>query len=110
MTFQSSFELTGYITAQFGSKTLVLGKEFQSSFELTGYITAQFGSKTLVLGKEFQSSFELTGYITLFNSFHWSATFLFQSSFELTGYITMFLVMMDMLYVSFKALSSLRVI
>ena len=81
----------------------------------------------------FQSSFELTGYITLFNSFHWSATFLFQSSFELTGYITdmrrviglvylfqssfeltgyitMFLVMMDMLYVSFKALSSLRVI
>ena len=38
ISFQSSFELTGYIT-----KTLKLRKEifmkFQSSFELTGYIT-----------------------------------------------------------------------
>ena len=39
---------------------------FQSSFELTGYITSLVGSSiTLAIGM-FQSSFELTGYITLF--------------------------------------------
>ena len=39
------------------------GKEFQSSFELTGYITDSyvFQQKELL---QFQSSFELTGYIT----------------------------------------------
>ena len=39
------------------------GKEFQSSFELTGYITDSyvFQQKDLL---QFQSSFELTGYIT----------------------------------------------
>ena len=45
---------------------------FQSSFELTGYITKGF----VICGKvkeEFQSSFELTGYITIKNVsiMHW---------------------------------------
>ena len=35
--FQSSFELTGYITIIL--LLLVIGVPFQSSFELTGYIT-----------------------------------------------------------------------
>ena len=39
------------------------GKEFQSSFELTGYITVEM-SILMVLSTVFQSSFELTGYIT----------------------------------------------
>ena len=39
---------------------------FQSSFELTGYITVLFFSE-MYLGLMFQSSFELTGYITIFN-------------------------------------------
>ena len=37
---------------------------FQSSFELTGYIT-RFDIEEELRGFEFQSSFELTGYITL---------------------------------------------
>ena len=45
--------------------SIVVDKEgwFQSSFELTGYITT---SMSIVVDKEgwFQSSFELTGYIT----------------------------------------------
>ena len=36
--FQSSFELTGYITIV-STVTLVVYGLFQSSFELTGYIT-----------------------------------------------------------------------
>ena len=36
--FQSSFELTGYITVEM-SILMVLSTVFQSSFELTGYIT-----------------------------------------------------------------------
>ena len=64
MEFQSSFELTGYIT-----EFLKTSKEFdtvlfQSSFELTGYITPS----CFLIGFEsekFQSSFELTGYITI---------------------------------------------
>ena len=37
-SFQSSFELTGYITNKFLAKKEMV-KMFQSSFELTGYIT-----------------------------------------------------------------------
>ena len=37
--FQSSFELTGYITQQLMSMTWKSITPFQSSFELTGYIT-----------------------------------------------------------------------
>ena len=59
--FQSSFELTGYITyAKAKHDYLIL---FQSSFELTGYITLKFAVACLI-AEEFQSSFELTGYIT----------------------------------------------
>ena len=42
MKFQSSFELTGYITAkEIASSNEIL--RFQSSFELTGYITEALG-------------------------------------------------------------------
>ena len=84
--FQSSFELTGYITylnslfidtANFVSKlfrayglynrsTLSHFEAlyvFQSSFELTGYIT-RTTPNVPTDPSEFQSSFELTGYIT----------------------------------------------
>ena len=83
--FQSSFELTGYITPTtllalledivsklFRAYGLYNGKEtvddnafleFQSSFELTGYITV-VSLVIIVLLLGFQSSFELTGYIT----------------------------------------------
>ena len=40
----------------------MLGYKFQSSFELTGYITMVLLNMKLVM--RFQSSFELTGYIT----------------------------------------------
>ena len=62
------------------------GISFQSSFELTGYITK--GCVDMINAiLRFQSSFELTGYITEhldLVTYHWK----FQSSFELTGYIT----------------------
>ena len=63
-SFQSSFELTGYITKAtgiFASSMIV----FQSSFELTGYITRQVCRS--ITRNLFQSSFELTGYITARN-------------------------------------------
>ena len=63
LAFQSSFELTGYITQLIITVTPTIVK-FQSSFELTGYITwASRGKGIWVSG--FQSSFELTGYITI---------------------------------------------
>ena len=40
VTFQSSFELTGYITYMKRRTRRIRGIQFQSSFELTGYITA----------------------------------------------------------------------
>ena len=60
--FQSSFELTGYITSLLvrSRKNMI---EFQSSFELTGYITEEVLYGTFMVNT-FQSSFELTGYIT----------------------------------------------
>ena len=62
---------------------------FQSSFELTGYITSSMGGVAEFL-REFQSSFELTGYITILPSWWRTDYFVsFQSSFELTGYITL---------------------
>ena len=60
--FQSSFELTGYITNKSGEYATE-GISFQSSFELTGYITKQEAGQKAIIFK-FQSSFELTGYIT----------------------------------------------
>ena len=41
MMFQSSFELTGYITIHEEDAKLIKSK-FQSSFELTGYITVNY--------------------------------------------------------------------
>ena len=83
---------------------------FQSSFELTGYITDKEG---WIVGwiDEFQSSFELTGYITIKNVALCVACVVFQSSFELTGYITCARNReLTMGIYGFKALSSLRVI
>ena len=60
---------------------------FQSSFELTGYIT-QNKRRNKDEYKTFQSSFELTGYITVSRLLRHSQSLQFQSSFELTGYIT----------------------
>ena len=108
--FQSSFELTGYITQKwfavwqtlewvsklfrayglYNSEILSgVGHEstFQSSFELTGYITIERrGYHDSMIG--FQSSFELTGYITIRSRNDETRVRGFQSSFELTGYIT----------------------
>ena len=61
--FQSSFELTGYITRR-NNADCIWANGFQSSFELTGYITMGLSKLYYYLIKEFQSSFELTGYIT----------------------------------------------
>ena len=62
--FQSSFELTGYITF-FLLKQWSDGILFQSSFELTGYITLRWDGTVDYYLDMFQSSFELTGYITI---------------------------------------------
>ena len=109
--FQSSFELTGYITFYYLS-VLLWALLFQSSFELTGYITEMIYLIPGYVCREFQSSFELTGYITKYydvrkiysnwvsklfrayglyniNTTHCTKSISqFQSSFELTGYIT----------------------
>ena len=61
--FQSSFELTGYITGINVTKEQITAL-FQSSFELTGYITTGLPIAGVVVNW-FQSSFELTGYITV---------------------------------------------
>ena len=85
--FQSSFELTGYITKGL-HKALESEEEFQSSFELTGYITLVVMPFNVDFDG-FQSSFELTGYITNGNKpVKMYGSLRFQSSFELTDYIT----------------------
>ena len=43
--FQSSFELTGYITYHYPTPYIYYMEKFQSSFELTGYITLRRGSR-----------------------------------------------------------------
>ena len=83
---------------------------FQSSFELTGYITATI-SVIGTIGISFQSSFELTGYITnKAKQNNVRSLISFQSSFELTGYITKQMILIQIHPCRFKALSSLRVI
>ena len=82
---------------------------FQSSFELTGYITILSMISSIGSGV-FQSSFELTGYITDSKMLAINNLSVFQSSFELTGYITKYFDMVEYEGGSFKALSSLRVI
>ena len=86
-------------------------KEFQSSFELTGYITKLELNIWINLIK-FQSSFELTGYITMtlrdmlkdFNKV--------SKLFRAYGLYNKFRLHLKLsnLYFCFKALSSLRVI
>ena len=77
----------GYITDTGAGSTGSVKEGFQSSFELTCYITNHISSIAVQAGG-FQSSFELTGYITLV-VMPFNADFDgFQSSFELTGYIT----------------------
>ena len=84
--FQSSFELTGYITIRLEMRIsyLIL---FQSSFELTGYITAD---DLIRQGMTFEVSKLFRAY-RLYNCYIIgciSTRIWFQSSFELTGYIT----------------------
>ena len=63
------------------------GDKFQSSFELTGYITYQLLNANLKK-KQVSKLFRAYGlYNTSFSSFLQSLS-MFQSSFELTGYIT----------------------
>ena len=84
--FQSSFELTGYITVKNSVRGLLL-LLFQSSFELTGYIT-KFGVNNNI-AEPVSKLFRAYG---LYNTLEkWgveSGVHRFQSSFELTGYIT----------------------
>ena len=107
--FQSSFELTGYITSDtecpevdtivsklFGAYRLYnvaidvrceKANVFQSSFELTGYITAD---DLIRQGMTFEVSKLFRAY-RLYNCYIIgciSTRIWFQSSFELTGYIT----------------------
>ena len=90
--FQSSFELTGYITMlSMITEQLILW--FQSSFELTGYITCSVlvcihhrrGVSKLFRAYVLYNYEGIEGYGNLSDAF--------QSSFELTGYITGFQLM-----------------
>ena len=106
--FQSSFELTGYITVPFDGITRK-SIMFQSSFELTGYITIQFCSDFFE-NFGFQSSFELTGYITnqwIESVLNMTVSKLFRA-YGLYNSIT--IIWFRQPCYCFKALSSLRVI
>ena len=83
---------------------------FQSSFELTGYITNLMPSYENAVNKV-SKLFRAYGLYNFTIYYSFSLAFKFQSSFELTGYIT--LKDIDTTidnFTSFKALSSLRVI
>ena len=85
---------------------------FQSSFELTGYITFKIDVRVFKKYKFVSKLFRAYG---LYNQSDTDCpevdTIKFQSSFELTGYITSMLQeIIGSLIWSFKALSSLRVI
>ena len=83
--------------------------EFQSSFELTGYITSDKRVMCRIVNK-FQSSFELTGYITPRNSFsflRWYSVSKLFRAYRLYNESTAEIIS-DLL--GFKALSSLQVI
>ena len=85
--FQSSFELTGYITKTW-NYYLPDKEMFQSSFELTGYITNRASAKKIATLTAVSKLFRAYG---LYNSSMLAALMNvdgFQSSFELTGYIT----------------------
>ena len=109
--FQSSFELTGYITVPYRllqQKILEVSKLFRA-YGLYNILSRTVSEEQLIgvsklfrayglynkvlrymdaIKDEFQSSFELTGYITAL-AINWETSILvFQSSFELTGYIT----------------------
>ena len=86
-TFQSSFELTGYITIIEHISGKIDLKEFQSSFELTGYITEAFDcdEEEMRVSKLFRAYRLYNPYLTGSGNL----SILFQSSFELTGYITL---------------------
>ena len=85
--------------------------EFQSSFELTGYITVvrmRYKKLVMLVSKLFRA-YGLYNSLTsiIIHEVH----YLFQSSFELTGYITgAILDRAAIEEIGFKALSSLRVI
>ena len=105
--FQSSFELTGYITlyscgVNYYQKVSKLFRAYRL------YNKYNFKDRGLV--GVFQSSFELTGYITNPDAKIKLIPDSFQSSFELTGYITESGEEYDYMQRGFKALSSLQVI
>ena len=108
--FQSSFELTGYITP-INTKIKYSKYKFQSSFELTGYITftaTPFEADDKVVSKLFRAYGLYNDGLSNFKDLMYDP---FQSSFELTGYITIDIGCgFDKNGKRFKALSSLRVI
>ena len=107
--FQSSFELTGYITKIHTPIKSIL-KDVSKLFR--AYRLYNADSFETIVGElnGFQSSFELTGYITLYQYQQQLLHLRFQSSFELTGYITARRGLSLSVYLGFKALSSLQVI
>ena len=110
--FQSSFELTGYITSDYVIIIRFSISKFQSSFELTGYITTSssitlsvidivsklfraYGLynniKLYIVDKYYEIVSKLFRAYGLYNTKGeklWKTQKKFQSSFELTGYIT----------------------
>ena len=86
--FQSSFELTGYITTSNCFLTYFTLTSVSKLFRAYGLYNDKY-EVSAVTGFSFQSSFELTGYITAIKDYDLvNASLWFQSSFELTGYIT----------------------
>ena len=84
-------------------------KRFQSSFELTGYIT-EINPNGAIIWIGFQSSFELTGYITTIYIRKDMSNLFVSKLFRAYGLYNVLLVVFTMPTYCFKALSSLRVI
>gem|GEM_PF-2539279 len=90
--FQSSFELTGYITTSNCFLTYFTLTSVSKLFRAYGLYNDKY-EVSAVTGFSFQSSFELTGYITAIKDYDLvNASLWFQSSFELTGYITVLIL------------------
>ena len=106
--FQSSFELTGYIT-WIVMKMILTIFQFQSSFELTGYITNE-NKNVAPIFNPFQNSFELTGYITMIHLIDINISCIVSKLFRAYGLYNDDESDSMGITDSFKALSSLRVI
>ena len=108
--FQSSFELTGYITTKIHSLKILQKKvsKLFRAYRLYNWLSLQVVKQIKIVSKLFRA-YRL--YNKLLKRPEEGKILKFQSSFELTGYITIFMKY-DMEYVlkRFKALSSLQVI